>query len=61
MQPEALPLWDLIEWRAALTPDALLAVDEHDRTITFGAFRDRCVRVAGGSTFAVLWAATSYH
>ena len=48
MKPDALPLWDLIEWRASQTPDSVLAVDEHDRTITFGAYRDQCVRAAAG-------------
>ena len=34
-------LWDLIEARADATPDALLAVDELDRTLTFGEYRAR--------------------
>jgi acyl-CoA synthetase (AMP-forming)/AMP-acid ligase II len=45
-EPEELPLWDLIEWRAAQTPDDVLVIDEHDRTITFGEHRDRAERVA---------------
>ena len=39
-------LWSLIEERAALTPDLVLAVDEHDRTVTFGELHDRALRVA---------------
>jgi acyl-CoA synthetase (AMP-forming)/AMP-acid ligase II len=39
-------LWDLVERRAAQTPDAPMVVDEHDRTITFGEYRDRAERVA---------------
>jgi acyl-CoA synthetase (AMP-forming)/AMP-acid ligase II len=46
MSPDRLPLWDLIEWRAARTPDDVMVVDEHDHTVTFGAYRDRCERVA---------------
>jgi acyl-CoA synthetase (AMP-forming)/AMP-acid ligase II len=41
-------LWKLIEARAAATPDALLVVDEHDRTMTFAAYRDACLRAAAG-------------
>ena len=36
-------LWGLIEARAEATPDGLLAVDELDRTLTFGEYRDRCL------------------
>ena len=39
-------LWPLIEARASATPDALLAVDEHDRRLTFGDLRARSLRVA---------------
>ena len=35
-------LWKLVEARAAATPDALLVVDEHDRTMTFAEYRDAC-------------------
>jgi acyl-CoA synthetase (AMP-forming)/AMP-acid ligase II len=44
--PDLLPLWDLIEWRTAETPDAVMAVDERDREVTFGEYRDRCLGVA---------------
>ncbi len=43
---DRLPLWELTEWRAAESPDAPLAVDERDRHVTFGEYRDRCRRVA---------------
>jgi acyl-CoA synthetase (AMP-forming)/AMP-acid ligase II len=43
---DRLPLWDLIERRVARTPDAVMAVDERDRAITFGEYRDRCLGVA---------------
>ena len=32
---DQLALWDLVTWRADLTPDAVLAVDESDRQLTF--------------------------
>ncbi|HZP28091.1 MAG TPA: AMP-binding protein [Acidimicrobiia bacterium] len=41
-------LWRLIEARAAATPGALLVVDEHDRELTFAAYRDACLRAAAG-------------
>ncbi|MFE0137534.1 AMP-binding protein [Streptomyces sp. NPDC059037] len=46
-------LWELIERRAALTPDAPVLVQAaadpaDDRTLTFGRLRDRCERVAAG-------------
>ena len=46
-------LWELVERRAALTPDApvlIQAADDpaDDRTLTFGALRDRAERVAAG-------------
>ncbi|MEV7233682.1 AMP-binding protein [Streptomyces sp. NPDC051020] len=39
--------WDLIERRAALTPDRPVLIQD-DRTLTFGELRDRCERVAAG-------------
>jgi acyl-CoA synthetase (AMP-forming)/AMP-acid ligase II len=39
-------LWALIEARAALSPDKVLVVDDHDRALTFGEYRDRAERVA---------------
>ncbi|MFP6662858.1 MAG: AMP-binding protein [Deltaproteobacteria bacterium] len=41
-------LWGLIEKRAAATPDALFAVDENDRELTFQGYRDACERAAAG-------------
>ncbi len=43
---DQLALWDLVTWRADLTPDAVLAVDESDRQLTFREYRDQCERVA---------------
>src|SRR5699024_4625305 len=39
-------LWDLIEQRAAATPDARFAIDENDRALTFAEYRDACERAA---------------
>ena len=39
-------LWALIEARAALSPDKVLVVDDRDRTLTFGDYRDQAERVA---------------
>jgi acyl-CoA synthetase (AMP-forming)/AMP-acid ligase II len=41
-------LWQLIEARAAATPEALFAVDEHDRRLDFAGYRDACLLAAGG-------------
>ncbi|MFE0101657.1 class I adenylate-forming enzyme family protein [Streptomyces sp. NPDC059009] len=46
-------LWELIERRAELTPDAPVLIQAaadpaDDRTLTFGGLRDRCERVAAG-------------
>jgi acyl-CoA synthetase (AMP-forming)/AMP-acid ligase II len=45
---QGLALWPLVERRAAATPDALFAVDEHDRELSFEAYRDAALRVAAG-------------
>lgn len=47
---EAASFWSLIEKRAVLTPDDLLAVDEQDRTITFAGLASRAECVAAGLT-----------
>ncbi|GAA3480969.1 class I adenylate-forming enzyme family protein [Streptomyces yanii] len=39
--------WELIERRAALTPDRPVLIQD-DHTLTFGELRDRCERVAAG-------------
>lgn len=49
----ARTLWELIEHRARLTPDATVFIQAapdaaDDRTLTFGELRDRCERVAAG-------------
>ena len=41
-----LSAWNLIEARAAASPDALLAVDVEGRRMTFGEYHAACVRVA---------------
>ncbi|MEZ5144142.1 MAG: AMP-binding protein [Acidimicrobiales bacterium] len=43
---EGTTLWDLVEQRAAASPDARMAVDESGRSMTFAEYRDRCERVA---------------
>jgi acyl-CoA synthetase (AMP-forming)/AMP-acid ligase II len=40
------PLWELVDDRADATPEAVAFVDEHGRRVTFGAFRDDCLRTA---------------
>ncbi len=39
-------LWELIERRASATPEALFAVDEHDRRLSFARFHLTAERVA---------------
>ena len=41
-------MWELVERRAEASPDRLMLVDEWDRRMTFGEFRDRSARVAAG-------------
>src|SRR5688500_5866163 len=41
-------LWELIDRRAAETPDAQMAVDERGDTLTFAELRDRAERTAAG-------------
>ena len=41
-------LWDLIEQRAAATPDADFAIDEDGRSLTFAGYRDASQRAAAG-------------
>ncbi len=45
---EAGTLWELVEARAAATPDSTMAVDEIGREMTFGEYRDRVLRAAAG-------------
>ncbi|HEY9368894.1 class I adenylate-forming enzyme family protein [Streptomyces sp.] len=44
---ESRTLWELVERRAALTPDRPVLL-QGDRTLTFGELRDRAERVAAG-------------
>lgn len=41
-----MTLWELIEWRAAESPDALMALDEAGRTLTFAGYRDAAEEMA---------------
>jgi acyl-CoA synthetase (AMP-forming)/AMP-acid ligase II len=41
-------LWSLVEARATASPDALLAVDESGRTLTFAEYRAEAESAAGG-------------
>ncbi len=41
-------LWELIEARAAATPDAVLAHEDTGRELTFASYRDACLRAAAG-------------
>ncbi len=45
---DAAALWDLVEARAAATPDAEMLVDHHGRRITFGEYRDAALVAAAG-------------
>jgi len=41
-------LWELIEARAAATPDAVLAHEDTGKELTFASYRDACLRAAAG-------------
>jgi acyl-CoA synthetase (AMP-forming)/AMP-acid ligase II len=45
---DAATFWELLDRRAAETPDAPMLIDERDRTVSFAEFRDRSERVAAG-------------
>jgi len=45
---DAPTLWGLIEARAVATPEALMAVDEDGREMSFADYRDRVERAAAG-------------
>ncbi len=45
---DGMTLWESICARAAATPDKRMAIDEADRTMTFGEYRDRCEVAAAG-------------
>jgi cyclohexanecarboxylate-CoA ligase len=44
----ARTFWELLEARASATPDAPMLYDEHDRSLTFGAFAAWVARAAAG-------------
>jgi cyclohexanecarboxylate-CoA ligase len=48
IDPDGITLWQLVERRAELTPDAPMLIDETDRMITFGEYRERAEQVAAG-------------
>jgi acyl-CoA synthetase (AMP-forming)/AMP-acid ligase II len=60
MISDARSLWELIERRADQTPDALLAIDEDQRTLTFREYRDACERAAAGLAALGLGAGTPF-
>lgn len=43
-----LTLWEMVEARASLTPDAVMAIDEADRLLTHAEYRAACERAAAG-------------
>jgi acyl-CoA synthetase (AMP-forming)/AMP-acid ligase II len=45
---EGRTLWELVERRAAATPDARFGLDEEGRSMTFAAYRDAAERAAAG-------------
>ena len=45
---QALSLWELVEARAQATPQALLAIDEKGRELSFQTYHDAAERVAAG-------------
>ena len=45
---EARSLWELVEDRARVTPDARFAIDENDRELSFAGYRAAALRAAAG-------------
>lgn len=45
---EAGNLWELLEARVAATPDAVMAIDQDGRTLTFAEYRSEAERAAAG-------------
>ena len=45
---QATTMWELVEARAAASPDVVALQDEADREVTFAELRDRAERVAAG-------------
>ena len=54
----ALTVWELAASRVAATPDALMVVDDRGRSLTFGEYGDRALRVAAGLAEAGVGAGT---
>jgi acyl-CoA synthetase (AMP-forming)/AMP-acid ligase II len=48
VMPEPTTLWELLETRAATSPDALFLVDEEGRRLSFSEFRHAAVTTAAG-------------
>ena len=48
LDTSGMTLWQSIEARAAATPDKRMAIDERDRTMTFGEYRAACEVAAAG-------------
>jgi len=48
IERSARGLWELIEWRAEATPDALCCLDESGRRLSFAEYRDSALRAAAG-------------
>jgi cyclohexanecarboxylate-CoA ligase len=46
VDPTPLSLWQLIEARAAASPQVMMAIDEAGRAMTFAEYRDQCLRIA---------------
>jgi cyclohexanecarboxylate-CoA ligase len=52
IDPTGMTLWQLIEQRSSVSPDARMAYDEAGRSMTFGEYHEWCLRTAAG--FAAL-------
>ena len=48
LDTDGMTLWQSIEARAAATPDKRMAIDEAERTMSFGEYRDACEVAAAG-------------
>jgi acyl-CoA synthetase (AMP-forming)/AMP-acid ligase II len=47
-RPRSDTLWELLEGRAAASPERVMLLDERDRRVTFGECRARAERIAAG-------------
>ncbi|MGE0305940.1 MAG: class I adenylate-forming enzyme family protein [Acidimicrobiia bacterium] len=48
MAGSAATLWDLLAWRAQVTPERPMYLDDLDQAVTYGEFLLRCERLAAG-------------